>query len=84
MKLRAGAELVENAIHEMLAFYAYPPKHWLKLKTNNPRFRRRSYSALMLVAAQLRHVSATTWCIRKHMNMKLLEEMNKDIACSAA
>ena len=30
------------------------------------------HSALMLVAARLRHVSATTWNTRKYINMKLL------------
>ena len=99
MKLRAAAELVENAIHETLTFFAYPPQHWLKLKTNNPmerllkEARRRTkvvgafpdgHSALMLVSARLRHVSATTWGTRKYMNMKLLEEMDKDAAYSAA
>ena len=32
-------------------------------------------SALMLVAARLRHVASTSWGTRKYMNMKLLEEM---------
>jgi putative transposase len=36
MKLKAAAELVDCAIKETLAYYAYPPQHWLKLKTNNP------------------------------------------------
>ena len=99
MKLRAAAELVENAIHETLTFFAYPPQHWLKLKTNNPmerllkEARRRTkvvgafpdgHSALMLVSARLRHVSATAWGTRKYMNMKLLEEMDKDAVYSAA
>jgi transposase-like protein len=30
-------------------------------------------SALMLVAARLRHVSTTAWGTRKYMNMKLIE-----------
>ena len=99
MKLRAAAELVQNAIHETLTFFAYPPQHWLKLKTNNPmerllkEARRRTkvvgafpdgHSALMLVSARLRHVSATTWGTRKYVNMKLLEEMDKDAVYSAA
>ena len=41
-------------------------------------------SALMLVAARLRHVSATHWGTRKYMNMKLLDEMEKEIRYSAA
>ena len=99
MKLKAAAELVDKAIHETLTFYAYPPQHWLKLKTNNPlerllkEARRRTKvvgafpdgrSALMLVAARLRHVSATHWGTRKYMNMKLLEEMDKEVVYSVA
>lgn len=36
MKLKTAAELVNNAIGDTLAFYAYPPQHWIKLKTNKP------------------------------------------------
>ncbi len=99
MKLRKAAELVEQHIDETLTYYAYPSEHWIKLKTNNPmerllrEARRRTkvvgafpdgQSALMLVAARLRHVSATSWGTRKYMNMKLLEEMDKQVAYSAA
>jgi putative transposase len=99
MKLKAAAELVEEKISETLTFYAYPSQHWLKLKTNNPmerllkEARRRTkvvgafpdgHSALMLVAARLRHVSTTQWGTRKYMNMKLLEEMDKQAVYSAA
>ena len=99
MKLRAAAELVEHAIHETLTFFAYPPQHWLKLKTNNPmerllkEARRRTKvvgafpdgnSALMLVAARLRHVSSTTWGTRKYMNMKLINEMDQEAIYSVA
>ena len=99
MKLRAAAELVAGSIDETLAYYAYPPQHWLKLRTNNPmerllrEARRRTkvvgafpdgHSALMLVAARLRHVSATSWGLRKYMNVQLLEDMDKEIAYSAA
>ena len=80
MKLKAAAELVEGSVHETLAYYGYPPQHWLKIKTNNPmerllkEARRRTKvvgafpdgnSALMLVAARLRHVSSTHWGTRK-------------------
>ncbi len=99
MKLKAAAELVNNAIGDTLTFYAFPSQHWIKLKTNNPmerllrEARRRTkvvgafpdgHSALMLVAARLRHVSATNWGTRKYMNMKLLEEMDKEAVYSAA
>ena len=90
---------VEEKIQETLTYYNYPPQHWLKLKTNNPmerllkETRRRTkvvgafpdgHSALMLVAARLRHVSATTWGTRKYMNMELLREMDNDVAYSEA
>ena len=99
MKLRAAAELVESSIHETLTFFSFPSQHWIKLKTNNPmerllkEARRRTkvigafpdgQSALMLVAARLRHVSATTWGTRKYMNMRLLEEMDRDAVYSVA
>jgi transposase-like protein len=99
MKLAKAAELVETSIHETLTFYAYPPQHWLKVKTNNPmerllkEARRRTkvvgafpdgHSALMLVAARLRHVSATNWGTRKYMNMELLKEMDREAAYAVA
>jgi putative transposase len=99
MKLRKAAELLEQSIDETLTYYAFPSEHWIKLKTNNPmerllkEARRRTkvvgafpdgHSALMLVAARLRHVSATTWGTRKYMNMKLLELQDNQVASSAA
>ena len=99
MKLKAAAELVDTSIHETLTYYAYPPQHWLKIRTNNPmerllkEARRRTKvvgafpdgnSALMLVAARLRHVSSTTWGTRKYMNMKLLNEMDQEAIYSVA
>lgn len=99
MKLRKAAELVDESIEETFSYYRYPSQHWLKLKTNNPmerlmkEARRRTkvvgafpdgHSALMLVAARLRHVSATHWGTRKYMNMSLLTEMDKDKQYTAA
>jgi len=99
MKLKTAADLVAESIHETLSYYRYPPQHGLKLKTNNPmerllkEARRRTkvvgafpngHSALMLVAARLRHVSTTAWGTRKYMNMKLLEEMDNEAIHSAA
>ena len=99
MKLKAAAELVEGSVHETLAYYGYPPQHWLKIKTNNPmerllkEARRRTKvvgafpdgnSALMLVAARLRHVSSTHWGTRKYMNMERLNEMDQEALYSVA
>ena len=72
--------------------------HRRKLKTNNPmerllrevRCRAKvvgafpdGNSALMLVAARLRHVSATSWGLRIYMNIKLIDAMDNR-AISAA
>jgi transposase-like protein len=99
MRLGAAAKLVAESIDETLGYYAFPSQHWIKIKTNNPmerllrEARRRTkvvgafpdgQSALMLVAARLRHVSAIRWGTRKYMNMKLLDEMDKELRYSAA
>jgi transposase-like protein len=72
MKLRSAAELVEQKVGETLTYYAYPSTHWRQVRTNNPleriirEIRRRTgvvgafpdgQSALMLVAARLRHIA---------------------------
>lgn len=95
IKLRKAAELVESHIAETLTYYGYPSQHWLKIRTNNPmerllkEARRRTkvvgafpdgQSALMLVAARLRHVSTTSWGLRKYMNMDLLRELPAETA----
>ena len=99
MKLLAAAKLVEDSIWEKLVCYSYPSDHWPKLKTNNPigsllkEARRRTkvvgafpdrHSALMLVVAGLRYVSATNRGTRKYINMKLLDEMDKQLKYSMA
>jgi putative transposase len=99
MKLHAAAQLVANSIHETFAYFGYPPQHRLKIQTNKPmqqlrkEARRRTKvvgafpegnSALMLVAARLRHVSTSAWGTRKYMNMELLNEMDQDAMYSVA
>jgi putative transposase len=84
MKLRAAAELVEQKVSETLTYYKYPSTHWRQLRTNNPleriirEIRRRTrvvgafpdgHSALMLVAARLRHIASTKWGKRRYMVM---------------
>jgi transposase-like protein len=32
----AAAELVETAVEETLAYYAFPEEHWRRIRTNNP------------------------------------------------
>ena len=89
MKLRKAAETVRSGYAETLVYMKYPPKHWRSLRTNNPlerimrEIRRRTRvvgnfpdgrSALMLVAARLRHIAGTRWGVRKYMRMDYLRE----------
>lgn len=72
MYLTKAAEWVEQHIDETLSYYRYPQTHCTRIKTNNPlerimrEIRRRTRvvgafmdgnSALMLVAARLRHIA---------------------------
>jgi len=89
MKLNNAAKIVEEGAKETLSYYDFPSQHWRSLRTNNPlerlmrEIRRRTrvvgafpdgQSALMLVAARLRHVSATRWGTRQYLNMGRLIE----------
>ena len=84
---------VEEALMEMyLRYMHFPPEHWRSLRTNNPlerimrEIRRRTRvvgsfpdgrSALMLVAARLRHIAGTKWGLRRYMNMDRLKEQEE-------
>ena len=83
-KLGKAATLIREAVEETMAFYAFPPTHWRKLRTNNMlervnrEIRRRTRtvgsfpdgkSALMLVAARLRYVASSTWGTKMYMRM---------------
>lgn len=72
---------------------AYPREHWIRIGANNPlerimrEIRRRTrvvgafpdgHSALMLVAARLRHVAGTKWGTRKYLDMERLNEQNRE------
>jgi len=87
MRLAKAAELVEAAIGETLAYYAFPEEHWRRIRTNNPlerlmrEIRRRTrvvgafpdgQSALNLAAARLRHIAGTRWSAKRYLNMNLL------------
>ena len=95
IKLSNAAKIVEEGAKETLSYYAFPSQHWRSLRTNNPlerlmreiRHRTRvvgafpdGQSALMLVAARLRHVSATRWGTRQYLNMDRLTENLADMA----
>ena len=102
MKLRKAAEIIRSGADEALAYYAFPREHWRSLRTNNPlerlnrEIRRRTrvvgafpdgQSALMLVAARLRHMATTHWGLRRYLNMRLLygqDTGQPPAACGAA
>ena len=93
-KLKAGkmwkaAEMVAESAHETLSYYAFPPEHWRRIRTNNPlerlmkEIRRRTRvvgafpdgnSCLNLAAARLRHMAGTTWSANRDLNMELLQK----------
>jgi len=90
MRLAKAAEIVENGIDATLSYYSLPPEHWRCLRTNNPlerlmrEIRRRTRvvgafpdgnSALMLVAARLRHVASTRWGSKRYLQMNRLAEV---------
>jgi putative transposase len=90
MRLARAAEIVEAGIDETLSYYSMPSEHWRSLRTNNPlerlmrEIRRRTRvvgafpdgnSALMLVAARLRHVAATKWGTKRYLQMNRLAEI---------
>jgi transposase-like protein len=98
MRLGKAAELVEDRITETLGYYAYPQTHWLKLRTNNPmerimrEIRRRTRvvgafpdgnSAVMLVAARLRHIASSKWGVRKYVSMEWLKQQDLEAQHSA-
>ena len=90
MKLREAASKIQQSIEETLTYYDFPSAHWRRIRTNNPlerimrEIRRRTNvvgafpdgnSALMLVAARLRHIAGTRWSTKRYLNMDLLKEL---------
>jgi putative transposase len=99
MKLGKAAALVRSGAIETLSYYALPNEHWRRIRTNNPmerimrEIRRRTRvvgcfpdgnSALMLVAARLRHVAGTKWGSRRYLDMEhlLAPERRQEAAAS--
>lgn len=93
MKLKEAAQILESGGHETLSYYYYPVQHWKRIRTNNGlerimrEIRRRTrvvgsfpdgQSALMLVAARLRHIATKSWSTRLYLNMKYLEDMKQE------
>lgn len=93
MKLKKASNLVKTGSIETLSFYHLPVEHWKRIRTNNglerimKEIRRRTRvigsfpdgeSALMLVAARLRHISGSSWSERKYLNMDLIIGYNME------
>ena len=90
MRLHQAADKLKEGIAETLSYYSYPSSHWRRIRTNNPlerimrEIRRRTNvvgafpdgnSALMLVAARLRHIAGTKWSSKRYLDMQLLREL---------
>lgn len=90
-RLGRAAAIVREGFAETLSYMSFPREHWRCLRTNNPmerlnrEIRRRArvvgafpdgQSALMLVAARLRHVAGTRWGVRRYMDMSRLRELD--------
>jgi transposase-like protein len=93
MRLGKAAKTVREGAEETLRYMNFPREYWLRIRTNNPlerimrEIRRRTRvvgsfpdgkSALMLVAARVRHIQSTRWGRRVYLNMKLLKEEKEE------
>ena len=93
MRLPAAAKCFTAGVNETLSYMSFPREHWVRLRSNNmlerimKEIRRRTrvvgafpdgQSALMLVAARLRHVSGTKWGTRRYLDMDRLADMDRD------
>jgi putative transposase len=93
MKLAQAATVVEEGVDETLSYMSFPREHWTRIRTNNMlerimrEIRRRTrvvgnfpdgQSALMLVAARLRHVAGTRWGTRRYLDMERLREQAQE------
>ena len=89
MRLAQAAAIVREGVEETLSYIAFPREHWTRIRTNNVlerimrEIRRRTRvvgnfpdgkSALMLVAARLRHIAGTRWGKRVYLDLERLRE----------
>ncbi len=99
MRLSQAAGIVRAGADETLSYMAFPREHWTRLRTNNllerimREIRRRTrvvgafpdgHSALMLVAARLRHIAGTKWGARRYLDMERLREPAENESSIAA
>ena len=93
MRLPKAATCVRDGVEETLTYMQFPSEHWRRIRTNNGlerimrEIRRRTRvvgafpdgrSALMLVAARLRHIAGTHWSTRKYLDMDRLKEQDQE------
>jgi transposase-like protein len=93
MKLGNAAQIMREGVEETLCYMAFPTEHWRQIRTNNPlerimrEIRRRTRvvgafpdgrSALMLVAARLRHIAGTRWGTKRYLDMDRLREQEQE------
>lgn len=87
MRLAAAAKCFSDGVEETLSYMSFPREHWTRVRSNNmlerimKEIRRRTRvvgafpdgrSALMLVAARLRHIAGTKWGTRRYLDMDRL------------
>jgi transposase-like protein len=92
LRLGKAAGLVRAGMAETFAYMAFPREHWTRLRTNNVlerimrEIRRRTRvvgafpdgeSAVVLVAARLRHIAGTKWGERCYLDMTRLRELDE-------
>ena len=97
LRLTKAAACLESGASETFTYFRFPSRHWSRIRSNNVlervnrEIRRRTRvvgnfpdgrSALMLVAARLRHVAGTTWGTKRYLNMQLLKDqaIEKEVA----
>lgn len=93
LRLDKAAALVRESVAETLSYMYFPSEHWRQIRTNNPlerimrEIRRRTrvvgafpdgQSALMLVAARLRHIAGTRWGAKRYLDMRRIEEHEEE------
>ena len=99
MRLANAAQVVRDGVEETLSYMSFPREHWVRIRTNNVlerimrEIRRRTrvvgnfpdgQSAVMLVAARLRHIAGTKWGSRRYLDMDRLREAKQEEALIAA
>ena len=99
LRLSRAAELVEAAVEETLAYYAFPEEHWRRIRTNNPlerilrEIRRRTrVSSARSPTGNRRSTSPPPGCAtsparhgrpRRYLNIELLKDQQMRGAITA-